>query len=151
MYSLFIFFFNQLDRGLDWFFFARPIFTFACSNFGINSNKRNGTNGMIKRNEKKHILNALCDAICACVCVWLRFTCVASAQWCFYLFPGNLMSVPETIFIHSQTPPVSHACSKPQIVSCLFMHWFCRVMPTKWARNLIGNVGYWYAWGWIAI
>lgn len=52
------------------FFFARPIlFTFACSNFGINSNKRNGTNGMIKRNEKKHILNALCDAICACVCV----------------------------------------------------------------------------------
>lgn len=84
-------------------------------------------------------------SVCLCVCVWMPFTCVALAQWCFYLFPGNLMSVPE-LYIYpcgrseKEEKNSVRALETAVNFSCLFMHSFCRVMPTKWEWNLIGNV-----------
>lgn len=84
-----LFFFKSVDHGRD---FARPIFSLVFR-FGIKLNKRHREDKQIYRmewlkedDEKRREKNE------CIVCVWMRFTCVASAQWCFYLFPGNLMS-----------------------------------------------------------
>lgn len=87
-----------------WTGFCQANFCFLhwCSNFGRKIQQKtekknheqmnkwtNERMKWLKETKKKEILVAFW------MCMWMRFTCVALAQWCFYLFPGNLMSEPQ--------------------------------------------------------
>lgn len=76
--------------------------------------------------------------MCLCV-VWMRFTCVASAQWYFYLFLGNLMSNQK--YIHSLKFRLSKRRNKIAVACCDFAI-SCHSIkkPKRMDRNSIGNV-----------
>lgn len=91
--------------------FSLSLFIFWCSNFGIKLNKREW---LVENKMRQTMKN---ENWLHCLCVWMRFTCVASVQWCFYLFPGNLMS-------NQNARKKVSVPTKPHRFACLFKLWF---------------------------